>query len=109
MKALVSISFIFTALFIVIESLLRGGLLMLLITIATFAIPFVIFDGMGSKNPLISKICGGAVTGFIASPFLFPPALGVTYLITGSPTPTFSTAIIVWFFGCLIAGKTSNT
>ena len=108
MQALVGISFIFTALFIVVESLLRGGPLMLLIMIVAFAIPFVIFDGAGSKNPLISKICGGAVIGFIASPFLFPPALGVTYLITGSPTPTFSTAIIVWFFGCLIAGKSNN-
>lgn len=108
MKALVGISFIFTALFIVIEPLLRGGPLMLLITIVAFAIPFVIFDGVGSKNPLISKISGGAVIGFIASPFLFPPALGVSYLITGSPTPTFSTAIIVWFFGCLIAGKSNK-
>lgn len=109
MQALVGISFIFTALFIVVESLLRGGPLMLLIMIVAFAIPFVIFDGADSKNPIISKICGGAVLGFIASPFLFPPALGVTYLITGSPTPTFSTAIIVWFFGCLIVDKSSNT
>ena len=109
MKALVGISFIFTALFIVVESLLRGGPLMLLITIIAFAIPFVIFDRVGSKNPLISKICGGAVTGLIAGPLLFAPALGVTYLITGSATPTFSTLIIIWFFGCLIVGKSSNT